>query len=315
MLQLRAEFFAKTLLLLYNVIVYGRFMHSYLRSIGFKNINREKLSEIFYLASKNPTAYEMAMDSEGNEFSEIRYEIAPHAGIAIRGNFDEDDNFRREYYFPYYEATLPTSNSTVHIIKESDRECYQGVLEDNNIAIDVIFHLQNMLQYLNIFEKRTTFAPANVSLCGLSYNAKIIMPIYSDESVKARRYKAKVLRDEWIAKAKEGDADAYEKLTMDDMDKYAMISKRIQNEDVLSIVSSTFMPSGIENDKYMIIGDIINIKTLVNLITKQNIYILTVDCSDLKMDICINEDDLFGEPAIGRRFKGTVWMQGQVNNI
>ncbi|MCR4611286.1 MAG: DUF3881 family protein [Lachnospiraceae bacterium] len=288
-------------------------MHKYLRSIGFKDITKERLSEIFYRASKDPTAYEMAMDSEGNEFSEIRYEVAPHAGIAIRGNYDENDNFTGEYYFPYYEAVLQSSTSTVHIIRQSDRECYQGVCEDNNVAFDIIFHLQNMLPYLQAFESTTTVAPANVSLCGLSLEAKIIMPVYTDETIKAKRYKAKVARDNWMAKAREGDAGAYEKLTMDDMDKYSMISRRIQNEDVLSIVSSTFMPSGIENDKYAVIGDIVNYKTIINYITKQNVYVLTIDCNDLKIDVCINEEDLFGAPAIGRRFKGVVWMQGRLD--
>ena len=288
-------------------------MHSYLRSIGFKDITKEKLSEILYLASKNPTAYEMALDTEGNEFSEIRYEVCPKAGIALRGNYDEDDNFKIEYYFPYYEAVLNSSTSKVYIIKESDRESFQGVSEDVNVAIDVIFHLKNMLPYLQSFKNTNNVAPANVSLCGLSIEGKVIMPIYSDEATRARREKAKVTRDKWIAKAKEGDADAYEKLTIDDMEKYTMITKRIQKEDVLSIVSSTFMPSGIENDKYAIIGDILDYKTLVNSITQQSIYILTIDCSGLKLDVCINSDDLFGVPAVGRRFKGVVWMQGKLN--
>ena len=74
-------------------------MHSYLRSIGFKNITKEELSDIIYQASKNPTAYEMSLDTEGNEFSEIRYEVCPGAGIAIRGNYDEDDSFKMDYYF------------------------------------------------------------------------------------------------------------------------------------------------------------------------------------------------------------------------
>ena len=39
---------------------------------------------------------------------------------------------------------------------------------------------------------------------------------------------------------------------------------------------------------------------------------MKVECNDLIFEICINEKDLEGEPAIGRRFKGTVWMQGSV---
>lgn len=290
-------------------------MHSYLQSIGFKNISKDLLSEVFYLAAKNPTGYDITLDSLGNEFSEIRYEIADNMGIAFRGSYNDNDIFNCEYYFPYYESMIKSSNATVHVVKESDRECYQGVCEDNNVGIDVIFHLQNMIPYISSYDETTTIAPADVSMSGLSLEGKIILPIYSDEKTIKNRRKAKVVREEWLSKAREGDADAYEKLTLDDMDKYTMISKRIQSEDVLSIVRSTFMPSGIENDKYSIIGEIIDIKQLANEITNQNVYILSVDCNDLKIDVCINQDDLLGQPAIGRRFKGVIWTQGRINAI
>ncbi|WP_368076768.1 DUF3881 family protein [Eubacterium sp. AF15-50] len=47
--------------------------------------------------------------------------------------------------------------------------------------------------------------------------------------------------------------------------------------------------------------------------TGDKICLLTLDCNDLIYDVCINEKDLLGEPAIGRRFKGVIWMQGKVN--
>lgn len=47
--------------------------------------------------------------------------------------------------------------------------------------------------------------------------------------------------------------------------------------------------------------------------TNEEIYVLMVECSDLVFQIGINADDLLGEPAVGRRFKGIVWLQGYVN--
>ena len=41
-------------------------------------------------------------------------------------------------------------------------------------------------------------------------------------------------------------------------------------------------------------------------------YQLLVNVNETPVDILINTRDLTGEPAIGRRFKGTVWMQGNV---
>ena len=45
-----------------------------------------------------------------------------------------------------------------------------------------------------------------------------------------------------------------ESLTMEDIDMYTMISRRIQHEDVYSIVDTYLMPYGIECDQYSLMG-------------------------------------------------------------
>ena len=90
-------------------------------------------------------------------------------------------------------------------------------------------------------------------------------------------------------------------------------SDLIANEDILSIVDSYFMPYGIESDQYSILGEIVDYRMENNKMTGDKICLLTLDCNDLIYDVCINEKDLLGEPAIGRRFKGVIWMQGKVN--
>ena len=57
-----------------------------------------------------------------------------------------------------------------------------------------------------------------------------------------------------MAAAKNGDEEAMESLTIEDMDTYSMISQRVENEDVYSIVDSYFMPYGMECDLYNIHG-------------------------------------------------------------
>ena len=50
-------------------------------------------------------------------------------------------------------------------------------------------------------------------------------------------------RTNLIAAARNGDEEAMESLTMEDMDTYSMISQRIVTDDILTIVDSYFMPS------------------------------------------------------------------------
>ena len=120
-------------------------------------------------------------------------------------------------------------------------------------------------------------------------------------------------RNNLIEAAKNGDEDAMETLTIEDIDLYSKISRRAMKEDLYSIIDSCFMPCGIECDQYSVIGEIKEIRKIKNKYTNEEIYWLNLECSDLNFVICINGKDLLGEPAVGRRFKGQIWMQGILN--
>ena len=40
---------------------------------------------------------------------------------------------------------------------------------------------------------------------------------------------------------------------------------------------------------------------------------MTLECNEMTLEVCINKIDLYGEPMVGRRFKGVVWLQGYIN--
>ena len=102
-------------------------------------------------------------------------------------------------------------------------------------------------------------------------------------------------------------------MTLEDMDMYTAISRRIPKEDIFSLVDTYFMPYGVECDQYSVLGEIIDMRLVKNQITGEQIYILTICSNELTFDVCINIIDLFGEPKVGRRFKGIVWLQGVIN--
>ena len=84
-------------------------------------------------------------------------------------------------------------------------------------------------------------------------------------------------------------------------------------EDILSIVDTYFMPYGIESDQYSIMGEILDYYVIKNKNTQEESYVLTINSNHLVFDVCINQEDLEGVPAPGRRFKGIIWMQGQIH--
>jgi hypothetical protein len=42
------------------------------------------------------------------------------------------------------------------------------------------------------------------------------------------------------------------------------------------------------------------------------VHVLSVRCSDIVIDVCINDKDLKGDIKVNRRFKGDIWLQGKI---
>ena len=70
-----------------------------------------------------------------------------------------------------------------------------------------------------------------------------------------------------IAAARKGDEEAIETLTLEDMDMYTIISKKIQKSDVFSLVDTYFMPYGVECDQYSVLGEIMECRLVTNKIS------------------------------------------------
>ncbi|MBQ2139481.1 MAG: DUF3881 family protein, partial [Acidaminococcaceae bacterium] len=60
-------------------------------------------------------------------------------------------------------------------------------------------------------------------------------------------------------------------------------------------------------------GEIVSCRLTKNPYTLEKVYVMTIDCNRMHFSLCINEKDLYGEPQVGRRFRGIVWMQGEIH--
>ena len=113
--------------------------------------------------------------------------------------------------------------------------------------------------------------------------------------------------------ARNGDQTAIETLTLDDIDIYSQVSRRLEKEDVFSIVDTYFMPYGVECDLYSIMGEILAVRRRKNAATGIELYQMKLNVNELQFDVCVPVAEVMGEPEIGRRFKGTIWLQGCIN--
>lgn len=289
-------------------------MHEYLRAVGFSNIQDKE--ELRYLLDFVENCYQKEQTVGGRDsgdFSERKKAFAPRMGIMLRGEYDEKDQFQREYYYPYFEGRQEKFYEDLMVERHAEKESYAGVCDDLSLGVSLIFYVQNVADFL-VERKLNKLAKCTVTLrlSGLSIEGKILLPVLKEQLTEEEITDAVYQRARLIQAAREGDEDAIENLTLEDMDMYSMISERIAREDVFSIVASYFMPYGVECDHYNVLGEIQELELVQNSFTKEEIYVMTIESHDLVFEVCINKKDLLGEPQVGRRFKGIIWLQGEI---
>ena len=291
-------------------------MHKFLRAIGFSQFDtRKKVQSLVKACVLDATEKNFTANGDDTMLAEYCKEFSPYFGIAVCGELSDDNHkFSYDYYYPYLKADKISTYEDINIERQAARESYAGICDDIRIGVSLIFYLQNMIEYVQI--KNLDKLPVRgTSLClsALSVEGMIMMPINKNERQRENIRKKTNNRYRLIQAAREGDEKAIESLTLDDMDTYSSISKKIRSEDVFSIVDSYFMPYGVECDQYSILGEIMECQKIKNELTEEEIYVMDINCNELNINVCINEKDIYGEPEVGRRFKGYIWLQGYIN--
>ena len=286
-----------------------------MRAIGFSNINsRSKLQELLTETVMHSNKRDITRNEDNILLGEFCKDFAKGLGIAVCGEFDEDEKFIYEYYYPYLDGSGVTSNEDVSVERHADKESYAGVCDEIKVGITLIFYLKNKIPYIKAqTANKLPILGTTLTLSALSVSGTIMFSIQKDPKQLQRVKKASVTRNNLMAAARKGDEDAIETLTLEDMDIYTTISKKIQNEDVFSLVDTYFMPYGVECDQYSVLGEILAMRLVTNQISGEKIYILTISSNELIFDVSINKEDLYGEPKVGRRFRGVIWLQGKIN--
>lgn len=291
-------------------------MHRYLRAIGFSNLkSRLQVNNLLAYVIQNADEKKYTSTNDMDiMFAEYSMDFAENLGITVRGEFNEENQFVYDYYFPYSRGTQISSYEDISIERHAEKESYAGICDDIKVGVSLIFYLQNVISYLKIKNAdRLPIKGTSLILSALSVDGTILLPLEKRESDLKKTKKESINRSKLIAAARNGDEDAMESLTLEDIDTYTNISRKILKQDVFTLVDTYFMPYGVECDQYSVLGEIIDYQFVENKMTKEEICQMTICCNDLYFDVSINKKDLLGEPKTGRRFKGIIWMQGHIN--
>lgn len=292
-------------------------MHQYLRAVGFSQPPRR--IEIFNLikngiaGSPAYRAYTTNVEEEDSLLAQYDIALGRGIGISVCGQFDEGDEFFPEYYYPYLDSDDISTDELISVERRIDNNSFAGVVEDYKVGVSLIYRVRNSIEYIkNAHMSYEPLAGAATCLSALSLEGTVLLPIYHTPQESARKKATERKRLELMHEAHSGDPEALQNLTLADMDTYSNILSHIAYEDVYTLVDSYLMPAGSECELYSILGEIRGVEVTQNVLTDEEVFVLTIDTNGLVLDIAINRRDLYGEPAVGRRFKGRIWLQGRI---
>ncbi len=256
----------------------------------------------------------ISMDND-EIFAVFSREYGNGIGLVVCGQFDENDHFFTEYCYPYLTATEFASSEDLSVERHAATESYAGLCDEYRLGVTLIFYLQNVISYLKITHggKEEIARGTSLSLSALAEKGTILLPTYKTPDELQKMHENIANRRRLTQEARQGNESAIEELTLEDMDIYTSITRQIRTDDVYSLVESTFMPYGAECDQYAILGTILSVREVLNQKSGEIVVVLTVNCNEIPLTVCVNKRDLEGEPAIGMRFKGNIWLQGRIN--
>ncbi len=294
-------------------------MHSYFRAVGLsKIVNAQATENLIKHVVANRASVKIPEESDVNPLREYISEVAPGVCVAVRCEVDTDPCGESETpirvlnYFPFITDDRESLRSEVYINKKVDTRGYHGMCDDPRLGVSLIFHLVNAVDYLNNRHGRPSRRSSNpVSITGLSLDGRIILPV--EKRGAADNYRTVGQRHANIM----NDIDNLSPHLLDSLaqanyDIYSEVMQRSRFEDVYSIVDTTFIPYGSESDVYSIVGEIEQFSYKTNVISGEKVCVMQLMCNEMPITVGINAEDLLGEPDIGRRFKGVVWIQGKV---
>ena len=223
-------------------------MHNYLESVGFRRITSYR--EMDRLIRDTVLHYDrknIFRNEVGRVYGEFSKDYGQDMGLTICGEFDDNGDFRPDYSFPFFNGATISMRQEVDFERHACEDSYAGACEDPRIGATIIFYLNNMGEYRKaVANNLLSLDSYPIKLSALAREGTILLPVYQAEKDRAKSADMREAQYKLITEARGGDEAAIEALTAQDMADYSVISKRIQNEDVFSIVDTCFLPYGIE---------------------------------------------------------------------
>ena len=229
-------------------------MHKYLRAVGFsESMNAlDRLNLIDDIKTKSSYHMQAAiLDHPEEMLTEYKMDLAGGCGLNMAGTFEDENDFLAGQVEPYLVPETVTTMEEVFVEERIDNRSFAGICDDMRIGTTLIFRLLNAIDYLRFSAyEELPFPGTAVCLSALSVEGTILLPLekspYDQQLIQQRADRRRKLMEA----ARDGDEQAMQTITMEDMDTYGDLLGKIQESDILTLVDSFFMPTGAECDVY-----------------------------------------------------------------
>lgn len=289
-------------------------MESPIKAIGFSALGEQySVEDLVSEILDNPTSQAAIKADSERIIAEYTKEIADNTYLMVRVTVDKDlkeSKIEVESCEPYVVSANNIDVVDVDVESLEDEVTYYGICEDVNTGMQIIFWLQNLVEYLGAIKSKKTCKQINV--VALAVEGTIILPVEKDEDdamiEREEREKIKNI----LQLMKEGDEEARQQLEEEEKALDKQLKQRLKEEDFLTIMSGYFIPTTLEDATYAVLGEIRKMDKRKNTKTQEDMYVFTLSVNDMPLEVVINSKDLVGMPTIGMRFMGTCWIQGKV---
>ena len=159
-------------------------MHSYLKTIGFSNlIHKKDIDQIIDEVIRQYDEKTVVESPDKCLYAELSKSYGCDVGISVFGEYDEDDLFHPEYYFPYFRGTGISTREDIVVEKHGGRESFAGACDDLRVGATLFFFLQNVGEYLDKKEKGN---PAEVTSFMVNEYLAFINALVDTKSIKKK---------------------------------------------------------------------------------------------------------------------------------
>ncbi|MCR5727974.1 MAG: DUF3881 family protein [Lachnospiraceae bacterium] len=288
-------------------------MHSFMKSIGFsKKQSQMELETLIKDVVSRADTNRSLIRNNGRVFVEYQKCFAENIGVVVRGEEDDKGVFHIGNYYPFLKSSLKgLDEGEIFIHKKVDSDAYTGMTDDIHLGVSLIFYLHNIVDFMEKGDK-VIVNDKKIKLSSLALNGKVILPTQKRIYAHIANKIDNAVKNQLLDDAKNGNTEALDYLAMNEMNNNALLNERIKHEDLFSIVETTFIPYGSESDLYTVLANITAARQLRNEETGELLWKLNLVCNDIPFETLINVEDLLGFPTPGMRFKGVIWMQGEV---